>query len=111
MGPWGTLFRIALATLAVPLTLVAAGAPDGPWWIAAGGGAVVGVLGSAVETTLGASLTWPVRWLLWFGVTGVAVYSMGILWGRWPVTPWAPVYAGALTAVVELVLPADWLRP
>ena len=110
MGPWGTLLRIALAALVVPLTLMMLRAGYGPWWPAAGAGAVAGLFGSAVETTVGPTFgLWP-RWFTWFGVTALTIYGAALLWGPWPVTLWGPVYAGGFTALVEWVLPPDWLR-
>jgi hypothetical protein len=110
LGPLGTFLRIVVAAAAVPLTMVIAGAPPGPLWAAAGAGAVAGVFGAAVESTLGPELHLALHGLLWFGLTAMTVWSVGLLWHGWPVSHWTPVWAGAVTAVVESLLPADWIR-
>jgi hypothetical protein len=92
------------------LTLWVFRAGPGPWGAAAGGGAVAGLFGSAVEGTIGPALGWWPRALMWFGITALTVYAAGLLWGPWPITAWGPLYAGGFTALAEAVLPPDWLR-
>jgi hypothetical protein len=110
VGPWGTFLRIAVASLALPLALVVARAPHGPLWAAGAAGAVTGLFGSAVETTLGPTLAGGLRWLLWSLLTALALWSVTLLWPTWPVSAWTPPVAGALTGLAEAALPADWLR-
>jgi hypothetical protein len=110
MGPWGTFIRIVLASMAVTATLAVAGRAPGLVWLGAPAGAVAGLFGAAVESTLGPTLHLGLRWLLWALLTALTVYSVSLLWPHWAVSPWAPLWAGMVTGLVEVWLPTDWLR-